>query len=157
MLVVFFWRKTYRWSYQADKMSEDQSWDCRYVLGACGPNQGFGIWSWRRNSVRWRPGKMRRKSGHLLVVPCLLLKYTIKDRRQRGARFAFILAGGHCAILPGHSFYLNRMSIDGKWKCKSKMENTGEHGFRFVPVKKRVLIPKASLMVRSPEVFRGNT
>jgi len=34
----------------------------------------------------------------------------IKDRRHRGARFAFILAGGHCAILPGHSFYLNRMS-----------------------------------------------
>jgi hypothetical protein len=27
-----------------------------------------------------------------------------------GARFAFILAGGHCAILHGHSFYLNRMS-----------------------------------------------
>jgi len=36
--------------------------------------------------------------------------YYIKDRRQRGARFAFILAGGHCTILPGHSFYLNRMS-----------------------------------------------
>ena len=27
----------------------------------------------------------------------------IKDRRQRGARFAFILAGEHCAILPGYT------------------------------------------------------
>jgi hypothetical protein len=33
------------------------------------------------------------------------LEYLVKDRRQRGARFAFILAGEHCNI-----FYLNRIS-----------------------------------------------
>ena len=41
------------------------------------------------------------------MLTYLLANY-IKDRQQRGARFAFIPAGGHCTILPGYSLYLNR-------------------------------------------------